>query len=141
MRLKNKETRGVAVLEVSGKLIGGSGSADRFRDYFKKLIADGKKKAVVNLSDTTWATSQGIGMLIGAYTNMKNAGGTLVFSNASARIKDILRVTRLITIFELFDEEADAVDHLADRSGNGRAATTVQRLDTVPQLRPLRFVS
>ena len=135
--LKSKETRGIAVLEVSGKLIGGPDSSERFRDYFKKLVADGERKAVVDLRGATWATSQGIGMLIGAYTSMKNAGGELVLASVGDRIKDILNVTRLINIFELFDNEDDAVKHLIGESGG---SANRQRLDTAPELGTVRYI-
>jgi len=139
MKLNSKEKRGVPVLEVYGKLIGAPENPDQFRDYFKNLVASGEKKVVVNLGDVSWATSQGIGILIGAYTSMTNAGGTLVLSNVGVRIKDILKVTRLIEIFEIFDSEDAAIDRLADGPGSGGAVSRVQRLDTAPQLQPLKL--
>ena len=65
MKLSQKEVRGVTVVEVRGKLVGGPDNSDLFHDFFKQLLAEGKKYAVVDLGRTAWANSQGIGFLIG----------------------------------------------------------------------------
>ncbi len=112
MKLTQKEMHGVTVIEVHGKLIGGPENSDLFHDSIKSLLADGKKRVVVDLHRTLWANSQGIGLLIGAYTSVKNAGGNLVLARVIDRIHDILTVTRLLLIFKTFESVEGAVGYL-----------------------------
>jgi len=112
MKLIKKEIRGVVVVEVHGKLIGGPESSDEFHELIKGLLDGGKNKIVINLGRTSWADSRGIGMLIGAYTSVKNAGGDLVLAHVIDRINGILSVTRLLLIFRTFDSDDNAVDYL-----------------------------
>lgn len=112
MKLTQKEMHGVTVIEVHGKLIGGPDNSDLFHDCIKSLLADGKKRVVVDLHRTLWANSQGIGLLIGAHTAVKNAGGNLVLARVIDRIHDILTVTRLLLIFKTFESVEGAVGYL-----------------------------
>ncbi len=112
MNLAKRETRGAVVVEIQGKLIGGPENSDKFDEFIKALLNDGKNKIVVSLRSTSWADSWGIGMVIGAYTSTKNAGGDLVLAHVNNRIKDMLSVTRLLLIFRIFESENDAVDYL-----------------------------
>jgi anti-sigma B factor antagonist len=114
LMLSRREVRGAIVVEVQGKLIGGLENSDNFHSFFKSVLADGKNKVVINLRCTSWANSQGIGMLIGAYTSVKNAGGELVLARVGDRIHDILKVTRLLLIFKVFETEKEAVDYLTN---------------------------
>ena len=83
MEIIERVERGTAVVEIHGKLIGGPENTDAFHNVFKSLLNQGRDKIVVNLGLTPWANSQGIGMLIGAHTSVRNAGGELVISNAT----------------------------------------------------------
>ncbi len=129
MKLTQKLVRGTAVIEVHGKLIGGSDNCDLFHDCIKELIADGRTKIIVDLHRTSWANSQGIGLLIGAYTSVKNAGGDLVLSRVINRINDILTVTRLLIIFKTYETVDEALDYLIKPSAKSR---TESRPDTRP---------
>ena len=120
MKLTQKEMRGVTVIEIHGKLIGGPENSDLFHDCIESLLADGKTKIVVDLHRTLWANSQGIGLLIGAHTAVNNAGGDLVLSRVIDRIHDILTVTRLLIIFKTFK-------HLEEAVGYMRGETTGER--------------
>jgi anti-sigma B factor antagonist len=126
MKLTQREIRGVTVLEIRGKLIGGPDNSDLFRDVIKSLIANGAKRIVVDLHRTQWANSQGIGLLIGAFTSVKNAGGELVLAGVIDRIHDILTVTRLLLIFKTFENVEGAIGYLL---GEERAAREI-RADT-----------
>jgi len=112
MKLTRKEVRGIVVVSIHGKLFGGPDASDKFHQLFKSIIADGKKYVVVDLHRTSNANSLGIGMLIGAYTSMRNAGGDLVLACVIDRINGILIVTQLALIFKTFDTVDEAVDHL-----------------------------
>lgn len=112
MKLTLKETRGVTVIAVHGKLIGGPENSDLVQLKIKSLLAEGKKRIVVDLHRTMWANSQGIGLLIGAYTSVTNAGGELVLARVIDRIHSILTVTRLLLIFRTFSNVEDAAGYL-----------------------------
>ena len=128
MKLTKRDVRGVVAVEVHGNLIGGPDNSEMFHDLIKSLIEDGKNKVVVNLRHTRWANSQGIGMLIGAYTSVRNAGGDLVLARVIDRIKDILTVTRLLIIFKTFETEEEAIDYLVEKSEERRDDSTEKKL-------------
>jgi anti-sigma B factor antagonist len=102
----------VTVIAVHGKLIGGPENSDLFQEVIHTLLADGKKRIVIDLHRTRWANSQGIGLLIGAYTSVKNEGGELVLARVIDRINDILTVTKLLLIFRTFENVEEAVGYL-----------------------------
>jgi len=104
--------------------MGGADTAG-FHGLIKRLLNDGEKRFVINLEKTPWATSQGIGLLIGAFTSITNAAGRLVLAQAPARLEETLRVTRLILIFELYstlDAAVAAVTATGDDGGAARIA-------------------
>jgi anti-sigma B factor antagonist len=112
MELVRKKAVGASIVEVHGKLIGTPDNCDAMHRLFKSFLDKGDNKIVVNLGDTPWANSQGIGMLIGAFTSVSNAGGNLVLSNVPDRIIDVLAVTKLNLVFKTFDDEDQAVKYL-----------------------------
>ncbi len=110
MEITKTYQKDVAVVDVSGKLIGGLENTQKFHDLIAGLLGEGATRIVINLRDTPWANSQGIGMLIGAYTSAKKAGAKLVLAEVGDRIRDVLEITRLSLIFEMFLTVDDAVD-------------------------------
>lgn len=128
MKLIKRDVRGVVVVEVHGKLIGGPENSEMFHDLFRSLVEDGKNKVAVNLRHTRWANSQGIGMLIGAYTSLRKVDGDLVLAHVIDRIKDILTVTRLLLIFKTFETEDEAVEYLVESSEERRDNSTEKKL-------------
>ena len=111
MKLQTKIVGDVAVVHNKGKLIGGPENFENFHGTFRRILDEGYNKVVVDLGNTPWANSQGIGMLMGARTSIMNAGGELVLARAENRIRDILSITRLLLIFEDFPTVDDAVAH------------------------------
>ena len=99
-------------MDIEGKLVGGPESL-AFHDSFKEVLGEGKNKIIVNLRQTPWADSLGIGLLIGAYTSVKKAGGELVLAYAGERIQNILEVTQLVRIFKTFDSDEEAIAYLS----------------------------
>lgn len=105
-----REFRGdVAVIRVEGKMVGGLENTEKCHDCFGETLRSGTKKIAVALGDAPWANSQGIGMLIGAYTSAKNAGAELVLAEVGVRIRDVLDVTKLSLIFKMFETVDEAV--------------------------------
>lgn len=129
MKCKERKYGKAVVVDIDGKLVGGPGS-EGFHGLIKQLLEDGEKRFVVNLRDTPWANSQGIGLLIGALTSVSNAGGRLVLADACERIHDILNVTRLSMIFECFESVEEATRHVLSTSGGGAARIVAMRAFT-----------
>lgn len=102
----------VAVIKVHGKLVGGIENAEKCHDCFGETLRAGTKRVVIDLTEAPWANSQGIGMLIGAYTSAKNAGAELVLANVGVRIRDVLEVTKLSLLFRTFGTVDEAVKNL-----------------------------
>ena len=115
MKLIKRQISGVAVVDIEGKLVGGPDGCEEFHELFHSLIDSGHRHVVVNLGKTPWASSQGVGMLIGAHTSLKNQGGELVLANLPNRIRDILDVTKLVMVFHTCQTEGEAVAYLEGR--------------------------
>ena len=101
-----KEVRDITVLELSGKLIFEESTG--VHQKVKELIASNKRKFVLNLEDVIFCGSAGISSLAGVYVSVQNCGGELRFVNPSKRIREVLEVTRMSTLFELHDTEEEA---------------------------------
>jgi anti-sigma B factor antagonist len=102
MKTKVVEKYNAIVLELKGNVMGGPEAAE-FNELVHKLLDEGKKNIVVDLADVKFMNSSGIGMLISAFTTMKNGGGTLKLANATEKINSLLVITKLITIFEHYE--------------------------------------
>jgi len=98
----------VVILRLSGDLTGGP-DAVLFHDMIKQIIADGNKKVLADLGKVMIVNSTGLGILIAALTSMKNAGGILKLLNVSKRVESLLMVTKLILIFDVFENENEAL--------------------------------
>ena len=108
MRLKTKDVKGVTLIELKGNVMGGP-DASSLNEELHKLIDGGKKNIVVDLGDVKFMNSSGLGMLIGALTTVRNAGGQLKLARASEKIESLLMVTKLITVFEHFEKVDEAI--------------------------------
>jgi len=108
MAVKEKIIGDVAVLSISGKLMGGS-ETQEIHTVVKSLIADGIKKVVIDLSKVKWLNSQGLGVLMGSFTSMRNADGNLRIAGATDKVNSLLMITQLITIFDNYETVDRAV--------------------------------
>lgn len=107
MKFSDSLENDIVILEVSGKIMGGD-ETTMFHGKIHEYIQVNKKNIVVDLASVDWMNSVGLGMLISALTTVKNAGGRLVLANID-KIESILTITRLITVFEHFDNRAEAI--------------------------------
>ena len=112
MKISSRNVDGVAIVDVTGNLIGGVENSERFHSVFKSLLADDHCRIVVNLEETPWADSQGIGMLIGVYTSATKVEGELVLAAPSQRVRNLLAVTQLNRLFTVVETEAEALNYL-----------------------------
>jgi anti-sigma B factor antagonist len=108
MDIKERVVEGVSILDLTGKIVLGEGDL-QVRDRIKDLLADGQRRMLLNLAEVAYIDSAGLGGLISAYTTTKREGGQLKLVNLTKRIQDLLAITKLITVFETFDSEADAL--------------------------------
>jgi anti-sigma B factor antagonist len=106
MQIEERSEGNVKVLDVTGKITQGDAL---FRDKIHSMINQGHKKILVNMSGVTYVDSAGLGELVGAYTTVKRAGGSLKLHSVTSKINELLTITKLLTVFETFDKEADAV--------------------------------
>ena len=108
MDIKERVVEGVSVLDLSGKIVLGEGDV-QVKDRIKDLLADGQRRILLNLGEVTYVDSAGLGALISSYTTVKREGGQLKLVNLTKRIQDLLAITKLITVFDTFDQESEAL--------------------------------
>jgi anti-sigma B factor antagonist len=106
--MTSKEIYGVAVVALNGRIILGQESSS-LREKVKSLLAEGKKKIVLNMADVTYIDSAGLGMLVAAHVSAKHEGAALHLSNLGNKFHDVLQLTRLLTVFSVHETEADAI--------------------------------
>ncbi len=109
MKVKHVEKYGAVVIELKGNVMGGP-EAQEFSDLLHKLLEENKKNVIIDLAETKFMNSSGLGMLISGYTTVKNGGGTMKLTNATEKIESLLVITKLITIFEHFTSVEEAVE-------------------------------
>lgn len=108
VKLTNRQVGDVTVVDAEGRITLGDG-ASTFRDMIRDLVARGNKKLLVNLGEVSYIDSSGIGELVSGFTTVQNAGGSMKLLNLNKRVKDLLQITKLYTVFEVHDDEASGV--------------------------------
>ena len=108
LEIQSREVSHVAILDIRGRIVLGD-EIHLLRDAVRKLIADGQKKIVLNLAEVDYIDSSGVGELVGSFTTVRNAGGELKLLNLSQKVHDVLHVTKLYTVFDIRDDEFQAV--------------------------------
>ncbi len=112
MTITERSNGGVTILDVEGKILLGEGDV-QLKRKIDELIEGGKHKLVLNLANVPYMDSGGLGEIVRSYTTVKRAGGELKLLNATKRISDLLTITKLITVFEMHDDEAASVASFA----------------------------
>ncbi len=108
VKLTSRQVGDVTVMDAAGRITLGEG-ASAFRDAIRELVAKGNKKVLLNLGEVSYIDSSGIGELVSGFTTVTNSGGQLKLVGLSKRVKDLLQITKLYTVFEVFDDETEAV--------------------------------
>ena len=112
VKLSTRQVGDVSVMDVSGRITLGEGSST-LRDSMRDMVAKGQKKILLNLGDVSYIDSSGIGELVSGFTTVANQGGQLKLLNLTKRVKDLLQITKLYTVFEVHDDEAAAIRSFA----------------------------
>ena len=99
---------GVTIVDLSGRIVLGEGSAG-LRDLLRDLVSEGNKKILLNLRNVNYIDSSGLGELVSAFTSMRSQGGELKLLNLTKRVRALLQITKLLTVFDITDDEATSV--------------------------------
>lgn len=108
MKATSRNANGVEVISLQGKITIGAGDT-QLREVISEAINAGKNKILLDMSGVTTIDSSGIGELVGAYTTATNRGGKLKLLHLPAKLNELLHVTQLITVFEVYENEQDGV--------------------------------
>ena len=108
MEIVERTVSDVTVLDLKGKMTLGEGD-ELLKDKVNSLVNQGHKKIVLNLADVPYIDSAGLGEVVRTYTTVSRQGGSLKLLNLTKRITDLLSITKLLTVFETFDSENEAV--------------------------------
>src|SRR5512147_1075459 len=108
MQIDERTVGDVMVLDVKGKITLGEGD-ELLKDKVNSLLNQGQKKIVLNLAEVPYIDSAGLGEIVRTYTTVSRQGGSLKLLSLTKRITDLLAITKLLTVFETYDNEADAV--------------------------------
>jgi anti-sigma B factor antagonist len=117
-RLTVREVDQVTVVDAAGRMTLGEG-ARSMRDKIAELLKAGKSKILLNLGKVSYIDSSGIGELVAAFTSVKNRGGQLKLLNLTKNVEGLLQITKLYTVFEVFDSEVTAIRSFGASSAVG----------------------
>ena len=106
--IKSRQLDDVVILDISGRITLGEGTIT-LRDALQKLLNRGERKVLMNLEDVDYVDSAGLGELISAFTTVRAHGGQLKLLKLTHRIHDLLQITKLLTVFDSFDNETEAI--------------------------------
>lgn len=109
LEIRERVVGDVTVLELTGKITIGEGSV-QLRDAVSQLLEAGRNRIILNLGGVSYVDSSGIGELVSRYTTTKNTGGKLKLLNLPKKIKDLLMITKLLTVFEIYEDEQSALE-------------------------------
>ena len=108
LKLSTRTIDGVLIIDCAGRIVFGEESA-YLRDMVRKLLAE-RKKLVLNLNGVNYIDSGGLGTLVALYTTSRNSGSSIKLANLTRHVDDLLQVTKLVTIFDVYDSEQQAAD-------------------------------
>ena len=108
MQIEERTVGDVTVLDLKGRITLGDGD-EILKDKVNSLVNQGRRKIVLNLADVPYVDSAGLGEIVRTYTTVSRQGGSLKLLSLTKKITDLLSITKLLTVFETFDSEADAV--------------------------------
>lgn len=108
LRMTDRQIDGVDVVDIEGRIVLGEES-NSFREKVKSLLAAGHKKVVLNMAQVGYIDSAGLGTLVATFHSAKTQGATLKLANLGTKFKEVLQVTKLMTVFDTYDSEAAAI--------------------------------
>ena len=112
LKASSRQVDGVTVVDLSGRIVLGEGS-DILREALRDLVSRGQKKILLNLGDVNYIDSSGLGALVSGYTSLTGQQGQLKLLNLTKKVHDLLQITKLLTVFEVYDDEGAALKSFA----------------------------
>ncbi len=114
MILKPRRLDDVVILDLGGRITIGEGTII-LREKIQKMLDAGDRKFLLNLADVDYIDSSGLGELVTSFTTVRNLSGQLKLLNLTRRVQDLLQITKLLTVFESFTSEAEALKSMKSR--------------------------
>ena len=108
LKIDTRQAEGVTVVNCQGRIVFGE-EATELRDSLKRLLGN-TRQIVLNLAGVSYIDSGGLGMLVGVYSSARNAGADIKLTGLGQRIRDVLQITKLVTVFEVYDSEQEAIN-------------------------------
>ena len=108
MKIETRTVGDVQILDCSGKITLGEGTM-AIRNTVREVLKNGGKKIILNLSEVNYIDSSGIGELVSTYTTVTNQSGQLKLLNLTKKIQELLQITKLLTVFSVYDNEQKAI--------------------------------
>ena len=112
LKMTTREVDGVTVVALDGRIVLGEES-NALRERVKSLIAEGKTKVVLNMANITFIDSAGLGTLVAAHHSAKSQGAALKLAHLGSKFQEVLQITKLLTVFDVYNTEAEAVASFA----------------------------
>ena len=112
VKLSTRQVGDVSVVDVAGRITLGEGSS-ALRVLLREMVGKGQKSILLNLGEVSYIDSSGIGELVSGFTTVTNSGGQLKLLNLNKRVKDLLQITKLYTVFDVHEDEAAAIRSFA----------------------------
>ena len=109
LNITERQAGDVTVLDMNGKVTLGEGSV-ALRTTIRRLLGEGKKNILLNLGQVGYVDSSGIGELVSSFTSVNKEGGKLKLLNLTQKIQDLLAITKLLTVFDVYDSESEALN-------------------------------
>jgi anti-sigma B factor antagonist len=106
--MTERTVQGVSVLDLEGRIVLGEESS-ALRERVKNLLTEDHKKIILNMGNVSYIDSAGLGALVASYTSAKNQGAMLKLVNLGAKFREVLQVTKLLTVFDVYENEAGAI--------------------------------
>lgn len=110
----------VTVVDLAGRIVLGDGSGV-VRETIKNLVASGQKEILLNMRDVTYLDSAGLGEIVGAYATVSSQGGDVRLLHTQGKVKELLTITKLYTVFLTYDNEATALNAMSAGAGTAKA--------------------
>ena len=108
LKTKTRQVDGIAVVDVSGRITLGE-ETKLLRETVQRLLGGGEKEILLNLAEVSFIDSAGLGELVSAFMSVRNRGGDLKLLQLTRRVHDLLQITKLYTVFDISDDEAEAI--------------------------------
>ena len=117
LTIQERQSRGVTIIDLAGKVTIG-GSNKHLHDAIKRLVHEGKNQIILNLAKVTYIDSSGLGELVSGYSTLKANNGFLKLLNVPGKVIDLMVITKLYTVFEIYESEEESVNSFETRSEN-----------------------